>query len=235
MVIYQLFSINSSFKVSAKLVLQGSSIKDRSFPTVDLFTSGNNEFLKVMPNPYIEININNTNDRKNGSLRIKKMNFTRRDLCVMIIKLKELVKILFSDNQLFFYDENHDLKVNNEMAERVKLIHQNQNNIVVIRPVVVPLENKMYEGVLYFYGNNYSTGTLLTSYDLEYLLHELEKINLNEIGMNMINMFYLSKNNIVETGTHDIKQNSKDSYETKNTEIVDIKPMKQTNTIPTNI
>lgn len=226
MVIYQLFSINSSFKATAKLVIDNN--KEKNFnPTIKRFMSGNNRFTMVVPNPYIEININSPQDRKNGALKIKKMNFMRRDIHTMVIKLRELVKVLFSDNQLFYYDKNRELKVNHQMAEKVKLVHQNNSNHLEMRPIVAPIDNKMYEGVIYTYGLNYENYTFLTSYDVQYLLSEFERINLTDLGMQMLNLYFNQKDE--ECGTIDNSDNNDSSnrvtLEKKSEDLIDVKPI----------
>ena len=231
MIIYQLFSLGSSFKASCRIVIQGSSLKDKSFPTIDKFSMGDSNFLKLAPTPYIEININNTYDRKNGQSKLKKMNFTRRDVCTMIHKLKKLVNNLFTDNKLFFKADG-ELKVDHQKADEMKLVHQNQSNYLEMRPIVVPYNNDLYEGVLYTYGGNYEYYTYLTSYEVLQLLYEFEHMDFNNLALNMLNAYIINK----EKPKHEIETKETPlDIEVKETELVDIKPKQKNSGVIPNI
>lgn len=191
----QLFQIHGSFKVNFKVVVVDNSELKKDFPIINKFNYLLNDYLNITPYPYIEIDIRNREDKKNGGNTVKKMTMGKRDTFIFIGRLILLERNLTTDNGLFFYNEDGELKVNNEKATDMSIMYENNSNHLEMRPIVVPTRdsNKVYEGVLVTFGRNWDNYTYLTTDEVRYLLYELRRLDFSSVTLQLINTYLLSK------------------------------------------
>ena len=191
----QLFQIHGSFKVNFKVVVVDNSELKKDFPIINKFNYLLNDYLNITPYPYIEIDIRNREDKKNGGNTAKKMTMGRRDTFIFIGRLILLERNLTTDNGLFFYSEDGELKVDNEKATDMSIMYENNSNHLEMRPIVVPTRdsNKVYEGVLVTFGRNWDNYTYLTTDEVRYLLYELRRLDFSSVTLQLINTYLLSK------------------------------------------
>ena len=219
----QLFMIHGSFKVNFKVVVVDNSEQHKDFPVINKFNYLLNDYLNITPYPYIEIDIRNREDKKNGGNAFKKMSMGRRDTFSFLVKLTQLERNLTSDNGLFFYNAEGELVVNSDKATEMTIIHENNSNHIEFRPIVVPSKdsNKVYEGVLVSFGRNWDNYTYLTTSEVQYLLYELKRLDFSSLTLQLINTYLLTK----EMETKKIEAKKKEPIsEEKEEEILDEKP-----------
>ena len=191
--------------------------------------------MRITPHPYIEVDIRNARDRKNGDGKTKLITFNKKDIFAIKILLKELVKNLYTDNQLFFYTNNGILKCNPQLANSFRISYTNyRGQKIDILPMVIPStenEYKVYEGVLIYLNGTMDDNVMLTSQELRYVLYELEEMNIDTLCLEMFNCYFIHREDESKEITFNRPNKDINTEKLENQEIVDIK-VKSKNTIP---
>ena len=237
---FELFRVHKSCKVSFGIVLKndltGGNTSYGNQQVVSKYNIRGNEYLKIIPHPFINIDISNYMDKRDDRYNIN-LNFTlnRRDLYLFLKVLKDVNKIMDEKvSELYYYDDKEDLQINKEKSEEYKRGLKCSNKGVILQPTVVlydEISEKRDIGVTLAI-NYYANFIYLTLEDLKYLTHELEKIDLNILSIAILNSSELLKY-MEANGTN---LNIPPLEQPQSSVITDIKPkVKITENIPPNL
>jgi len=205
-----LFRVHKSCKVSFGIILKnditGNNTAYGNQQVVSKFIIKTNEYLKISPHPFINIDISNYLDKREDKYNIN-LNFTlnRRDLYLFMNVLKDINKIMDEKvSELYYYDDKEDLQINKEKAEEYKRGLKCGNKGVILQPTE----------------------------DLKYLTYELSKLDLNLLSITILNSSELLK----YMEANGLNFNIPPVAQTISTEITDIKPrVKITESIPSSV
>ena len=189
-----LFMVGNSLKVNMRLntrLINEPNTQD----TITKNIWNGNEYIKLSLNPYLEFDFRNNFDFKNEdnkkSAQLKVLAISRRDVFALICKLKDLIKNLYNDNELFYLDSNKELKLNSDKSELFTINHNTiYGDKLSFKPVVLKLtDNKSYEGVAIILRDDISLYTLMTTEELRYFVYELEHLNFSLLAHELFNVY----------------------------------------------
>lgn len=202
-----LFSIGSSLKVSMRV----NTRVENEPNTTDILTVSTwslNEYIRITLNPYLEFDFRNKYDYKQGvNKQLKTIAISRKDVFILIHKLKRLLKNMCSNNGLFYYDKEQNLKLNIEKSEEFKISHVTvYNDMMEFKPfLVTPTDNSFYEGIIIILRNDLSVYSYMSTEDLSYFIYELEKINFSILAHELFNTYIAISG---KTNNQSIKNNT---------------------------
>lgn len=227
----ELFKVHKNFKVKFSLITKDDD--PNSFQKLlNKFNYKGNEYIKITPHPFITIDITTKEDKKDGWNSNQSFNMNRKELFSFIMKLKNLVRNFISHKSLFYYDQNGLLMVNQQEANNIKETIIAGNKRILMQPCVVDNEEdkQRYEGMFLFI-NSIDYYSYLTYFEMQYLIQELDRIDINALTLNLINTVIMNEH--VEAKELEIKK----PVITEQSEemIIDTKPyikIEEPNTIP---
>ena len=200
--------------INEKLVLELAKITDKiklrfsvtfsdynpQFPNhmIKSYNYGNSDYFKVIPKPYLSVDITDNNGDYNGFCLTKYLTFR------MINSLKEFINC-FNEKDLFYLDKNGSLSISTaKQNEHQKFIAVCSNKSLKIIPAVVRVNDdggtgkKEYEGCVMYINSNYSYVTL-TNEEIGFLIYTLEHIDYDMLSIQLMNSYKLYKNDIVKS------------------------------------
>ena len=172
------------------------SLKNRNnLDVVNTFSYNGNEYTNLIPHPFLTIDITSWMDRNEGWNSNNTVNLSRRDNFNLIMKLSRLYSKFTKIEELFYYDYNNVLMVNKELSEKHKEVLVSGNKTILLQACVVEdSESKIkYEGI-FMSINSIDYFTYLTYGELEFLIHELRKIDFNTLTLQLINTYLITDN-----------------------------------------
>lgn len=194
--------VTKKIKLKFSLIIEGDNPKDNAI--MSSFTKDGNKYLTVNPYPYITVDISDRKERPWTS----NQSFTLSGLTkfIFIKRLKELRYALMREKDLFF-KHNDKLCLNKELVEKrrdifTKLIKVGQNKVCLFMPVVVNDEDDQYEGVSMMI-NTPENFANLTFEELEFFIDYLERIDLENMTLNFLNLVVLKSGQ--KATTRDLK------------------------------
>lgn len=230
-----LFSIGNSLKVSMRL---NTKITDEP-NTQDVMTISEwigNEYIRLTLNPYLEFDFRNKYDyKKETNKALKTIAVSRKDVFLLIYKLKKLLKNMCSDNGLFYYDNEQNLKLNIDKSEEYKVVHTTvYNDMMEFKPLVIkPTDNMVYEGIVIILRNDVSIYSFMTTEELSYFIYELDRINFCTLSTELFNTYI---NISGKTNNQSIKNNTQAQQNLSKVKIDSVEStstnLRYTNTIP---
>lgn len=180
--------ITKNLRLRFGLILKGDDPKET--PIVMNFEKGGNRYMTITPHPFITVDIYN---KKNGPWN-SNQSFTLSGMSKYLFtkRLRELRMESIEDKELFFM-YNGRLCLNNERAtNHRKLVPVGSGKTVMLIPVVILEEetNEQYEGISIMINSpeNYSN---ITYEEAEFLIDYLERVDLENLTLNFINLVVL--------------------------------------------
>lgn len=215
----ELASISKSFKLRFSLIVKDDENNKRQFELINKFNFGGNDYIKIRPYPFLTIDISSSMDKKNEWSSNQSFNMNKKDLFFMIQNLKRLMKNFVTHKDLFYYD-NNKLVVNKELADELKEVFVSSNKTILMQACVVTAEDNesVYEG-MFLSINSVDYFSYLTYSEMEYLLYELEHVNMTQLAIDLINSVKILEQKEAE------KIVQPPVVEEKPEEIVDKKPL----------
>lgn len=179
--IIELFKINT-LKVKFGVVLRQDVVSPnvQIQPIISKFTIEGNDYLKIAPHPYVTLEICDDDRSYNSSIT-----FNRYYLYLLIKTLKKCAIQFINNKDLFFYMENK--LIVSETSETFTASSASAKKIKIKPSVITDNTGKEYEGVI-LYINSMSSYTYLTYTELEYLINELNKIDMTQLSFECIKM-----------------------------------------------
>lgn len=191
-----LFRIGKSMRVKFGLIIHGDK-EDKINRLINKFNYMGNDYFKVSPTPFITLDISDNNTKTEGWCSNNMVNLNRYGLYRFVSNLKRLVYDMNNPaNQgLYFISNGHKVVNKNIVNSCRKTFRVSNDKVISIEPCVVIDENVEYDGCI-FYINSYSFYTYLTLEEMEYLLNELNKINLDSLSLNLIQLLKINDFNV---------------------------------------
>lgn len=175
--------INKDLKIKFCLVIRGDGTKTTQL--LSEFDIGGNHYLNINPYPYIVLDISNKKEKgwnPNQSCMLSgfgKYIFTKR--------LREFRKSLIMEQGLYF-KHNGRLWINTEKANQLKrVIPVGKGKACQFVPILIEEEEgDQYEGICMMI-NSPDYFVNLTFEELEYLITYVERLDLENLSMSMLN------------------------------------------------
>ena len=238
--IVELGRINRSMRLKFGLILKDDPQNIyKQKKTVDKFTYSGNEYLSVNPSSFLTIDISASDDKNSAWNTNNSVNFTKDKLFILGNSLKRIIS-KFNEPDLFYIKDKH-LYVNKELSDKYEQVVNTYSKKVMIKHVVVLDDNDpnvQYEGVVFMI-NSPDYFCCLTYDELTYLYHEITKIDLSLLSMEVINLYINieSLGNKIETKDYTMKSmnfSNKSMVEKVSAEDngTSLSPPKEANTIP---
>ena len=230
-----LFRIGKSMRIKFGLIVHGDK-EEQSNKLIDKnkivnkFQYQGNEFFRISPSPFITIDISDNSTKTEGWSSNNMVNLNRYGLYRFAVNLK---KLIFDMNNpaykgLFFIKNGHKYIDKNLAKQCQRAFRVSNDKCILIEPTVVVDENVEYEGCI-FCINSYSFYTYLTLEEMEYLLNELIKIDLNSLTLNVIQLIKMDTLSIQQTIIQHIENEVQDI---ESTPTLYVKPIDQDSNLP---
>lgn len=184
--------INKNMKVKFNLILKDDNPKFRG-KLIDKFNLNGVDYLKLSPHPFLTIDISSAMDRGESWSSNKTMTLNQMGVFSAKRAIRESLRALHTED-LFMY-VNDKLVINRELANEVTVKFSASNKHILITPVVIYDDDdptSEYEGLCLMI-NTVDNFCNLTIEEAEYLYDMLDKINLMQIALNVINTSILLK------------------------------------------
>ena len=191
-----LTQINPSFTVKFSIVIENDNPeKFVGNKLVNKFKYGDNEYLKITPKPYIELDVSNKKRKDEGYSPNNVFKFNPKELIVFIRLLASFIKSFKDNKDLYYYDDNHYLYINKPLSDKLVLSMCGTGKRLEMKPVIVPGEKEyeQYEGAILFI-NTQEHYTYIRYDDLEYLYYLLRQVNMFELSLQMLTVTKLLEN-----------------------------------------
>jgi len=188
---------------------------------VSKFNYNGNKYLKIRPHPFITIDISSSIDKGEGWSANQSVNLNRKDLFLIIQKLKKIYDEFTNEKDLFYYDDENHLKVDQVLADKHKEIYNCSNGKSLwMQHCVVQNEedNLEYEGI-FLCINSVDYFSYFTYTELGFMISVLSEINMTELSMQMILMAKFTESMKAENIQMATIPEAQKEYE-----IVDVKP-----------
>ena len=216
-----LFKVHKYFKVKFCLVYNKENEPGNQYfsKTISKFNFAGNDYLRFNPYPFLSVDITSNMDRTEEWSSNNGFNMNRRELFLFINKLNKVYSQFTKEADLFYYDENSELKVNKILADRCKEFAICGNKTILLQPCVVEDldHNNSYEGI-FLSINSMDYFTYLTYGDIEYFLYELRHVDMTALSIALLNSVILYENKETEQ-----TKKAQPVLENKEIEIVDKK------------
>lgn len=192
----ELFRVHKYFKVKFCIFVNDDTTGNDFNQSVRKFNYGGNDYLTITPFPFITIDITTKDDKKEEWNSNRTFNMNRRDLFNMCCKLRSMLQTMTTVKELFAYDYNGNLYVNENLAMKYKEVFVSSNKTILMQHCVVneteQEHENFYEG-MFLSINSMDYFSFLTFEEMRFLLHELERIDMSSLSMQLINTYYLMK------------------------------------------
>lgn len=184
----ELCRVTKHLKLKFGLVINGND--PNAIPIISSFEREGNEYITVIPYPFITIDISNKKEKEwnpNQSFNISGMTkflFTKR--------LREIKKE-FEEEEKLFYEQEGKLYVNQQLAQQHrKLVPVGKGKTCLFIPVVVDDEDSgdQFEGISMMINtpDNYSN---ITFEEFEFLIDFIERTDLSQLTLQFLNIVYM--------------------------------------------
>jgi hypothetical protein len=221
-VIYELGKINYVMGLSIGILYE--SVKELNNFGEIVYTYGgtNSMTTTIHPTPFIVVSFGQKNasfeEKRRASITLNK--YGRFSL---VQALKKMDKV-FRDNANLFYYYNGELKLNPNIANNSRMqIKVNNNSILLYPALVIDNTNVYHEGII-FAVNSDDNYCQLTFAEMEYLLYTLDKIDMDLLGLKLLEYIEMTKNTKPDNLDNEITQ--KDMNDVK------IARLEKPNTLP---
>lgn len=228
-VILEYARINRSMKLKFNLILKDNNPKF-NMKLIDKFNFNGVDYLKFSPHPYLTLDISSPLNRGESWSSNNMVTLNQQGLFLARRHIRKAVESLKTED-LFLY-VNDRLVVNQDIANTVTTKFISGNKHVLLRPVVVYDDDNPlieYEGICLMI-NSVDNFCNLTIDEAEFLYYTLDKINLIDLAMNVINTSMMLKSKEVKKVKTEriIEEVKQENIEVK----ANFNPKKEDNTIP---
>lgn len=183
----ELFKVHKSFSVKFSIIIKDDNPNTYQ-KLVNKFKYNGNDYVKIVPHPFITIDITTKADKKEGWSSNQSFNMNRKELYSFICKMKKMCQNFVSHKALFYYDDNGVLTVNQSESQEIKDVLIAGNKTILLQPCVIYNEEdkQRYEGI-FLSINSMDYFSYLTYFEMQYLIQELVRLDVNALTMSLIN------------------------------------------------
>lgn len=211
-----LFKVNK-INVKFNVILRDdnkSSLKIKTKSLINKYNMGDTSGFNISPISYITIDISKTMDKNDSWDAGSRFNLNKMNLFKFISKIKHMKYVMYKEEKLYYIQDGR-LQLNCDIANKYTDHMITSNHTLEFRHCVVyDEENKEqeYEGIsIQIMGTgNY---VLLSNFEMDYLLYELEHIDMHNLSLNLIiaDMLMLdNKSDIYNQPQHNIQSGFKE-------------------------
>lgn len=184
--------INKGMKLKFNIILKDDK-QAYGLKLVDKFNLNGVDYLKINPHPYLTIDISSNNSKGENWSSNKTITLNQQGVFMAKRRLREVIDSMGTED-LFVYVRDR-LCVDKDIANELTTKFVTSNKHVLLRPVVVYDDDDPtieYEGICLMINtvDNYCNMTLD---EAEYLYDLLDRINLTETALSVINTSVLLK------------------------------------------
>ena len=193
--------INDYLSMKASITIRnGKEVKQPSHATENIFEYQGKDYVKYNLYPTISLDIQSDVEKEvfNTSNTCQ---LSQKDIFEFLTKAKNLLNNFYRVKELFVY-KGEELIVNKEIANTVQEIIITRYANILLRPVVVtdPKTNQQYEGVCMMF-RQYANYVMMTIHEFTYLIHRLDKLDLDMLSLLLYNTAMSTKKIIGSTST----------------------------------
>lgn len=221
---YELGKMNDSLSLTVAVIYRDDLGKLKVSKTE---WSGN-QYLTFKIYPYYILRFIHPDEHEEKYNRNRTQTINRFDSFHFIMQGKELLKKFKETEDLFSYLDNQ-LVVNKQRAKEIStIVNLKDGRKLLLQPIVVPDKETRseFEGIAIF-SNSLDTYSLLTYDEFQFLLYTMEKTDLDNLAMQMINYAELTKNDTEEVRKFPVLQDQ------LNMGVTEVSNQEQVNGIPT--
>ena len=194
----KLFNVHSTFKVKFCIIVdKDNDLKKPEYmqqKTIAKFAFNGNEYTNINVFPMVIFDISKKSDKADWSNN-NMFSVGSRELFLFIMKLEELWRLFKTEKSLFYMDKDKLILNTNISDKYILRFHAYGNKLIQLQPCIVYDENSSgYEGI-YLAINSMNYSSYLTYSELEYLIYELKKININLLTVELFNTYLLTEKN----------------------------------------
>lgn len=191
----EITKINSMMKIKFGIIISSDEDKkylgNKSNKLISKFNYNGNDYLRINPHPFIVIDISSMSKNEGWNTNMS-VSLNRMGQYKLVQSLKKFIRD-FSNYKNLFYYENDRLVVNQSVVNEVGMNISTNSKIIRLQPCVVPDEENqelVYEGAIFFI-NNMQNYAYLTYDELNYLLWEIERMDMTVLSLEIINIVKL--------------------------------------------
>ena len=191
----EITKINSMMKIKFGIIISSDEDKkylgNQSNKLISKFNDNGNDYLRINPHPFIVIDISSMNKNEGWNANMS-VSLNRMGQYKFVQSLKKFIRD-FSNYKNLFYYENNKLIVNQSVVNEVSMNISTNSKIIRLQPCVVPDEENqelVYEGAILFI-NNMQNYAYLTYDELNYLLWEIERIDMTVLSLEILDIVKL--------------------------------------------
>lgn len=205
---YDVCKINEELSVELTMFLQNDPRYESSynvkFPkskTITKFNISGNTYIKILPSVYLDLVISG---QKGIYDKYNQIRCNKYDIFKLIVYLDKLTRLFKSTQDLYYYNENRKLILNDNRKNELSVIIPLRDRQLKIEPTVVydEVSNSYNEGII-IYVNTESRYCVLKYIELEFLLYILKNTDIDSIANSLCIMDYLN----IFKNTEDPKDN----------------------------
>lgn len=191
----EITKINSMMKIKFGIIISSDEDKkylgNQSNKLISKFNYNGNDYLRINPHPFIVIDISSMSKNEGWNTNMS-VSLNRMGQYKLVQSLKKFIRD-FSNYKNLFYYENDRLVVNQSVVNEVGMNISTNSKIIRLQPCVVPDEENqelVYEGAIFFI-NNMQNYAYLTYDELNYLLWEIERMDMTVLSLEIIDIVKL--------------------------------------------
>lgn len=191
----EITKINSIMKIKFGIIINSDEDKkyigNQSNKLISKFNYNGNDYLRINPHPFIVIDISSTSKNEGWNANMS-VSLNRMGQYKFVHSLKNFISNFSNYKNLFYYD-NDKLVVNQSVVNKVSMNISTNSKMIRLQPCVVPDEENqelVYEGAIFFI-NNMQNYAYLTYDELNYLLWEIERIDMTVLSLEIIDIVKL--------------------------------------------
>lgn len=191
----EITKINSMMKIKFGIIISSDEDKkylgNQSNKLISKFNYNGNDYLRINPHPFIVIDISSMSKNEGWNTNMS-VSLNRMGQYKLVQSLKKFIRD-FSNYKNLFYYENDRLVVNQSVVNEVSMNISTNSKMIRLQPCVVPDEENqelVYEGAIFFI-NNMQNYAYLTYDELNYLLWEIERMDMTVLSLEIIDIVKL--------------------------------------------
>lgn len=189
-------TINKNVKLKVGMVIKSDHEETNFFKTINKFTYYGNEYLNLNPRAFVTIDISSAVDRGEKYSQNRYVNLNRVDLIRFCHSLNRLL-VNFKREEELFYTNDGKLEVTIEISKKTsETIRTQSHKMIRMVPCVVHDEDNdeiTYEGIV-FCINSFDNFAYITYEEMIYMFDILSKLDLTQVGMQLLNTYLLTEN-----------------------------------------
>lgn len=187
---YPLFKLDDRLEVDVAMYIQDEeqlrlsmlvdNAKEKA-KTYNRYAKGMDKYIRFNSRAFIELKMDI--NQKDVFDKNKYVKCNKYDLFILIKYLERVAYTFKNTKDLFYYDDNKVLHLNEERKNAATVVIPLKERTLKVEPslIVDTVSNKQHEGIT-IYVNTANSYCFITYSELEFLLYELKKVDIDSIA-----------------------------------------------------